>query len=231
VPLIFMADLPRTASAVPRTPWRALWQAFVDPAYRRLLIFNFWFSIANGVTATAQELYSLRVLDVSYAARQLLQSGLRAGQFAIAPWMGRLVDAWGNRPVMVVSQCIVATGPLFFLVATRAQPWWIVGAFVVWIAYAGLNVGVDTIKLKLAPADNNAPYVAVYHAVGDLANGAMLIAGGVIYDWLSAKGESAGTLYAELFAIGFVSRMLVVPLVAWLIEPGARRVREMVEAV
>jgi hypothetical protein len=83
-------------------------------------------------------------------------------------------------------------------------------------------------KLKLAPADNNAPYVAVYHAVGDLANGAMLIAGGFMYDWLMAKGASAATLYFELFAAGFVGRTLVVPLVAWLIEPGARRVRDLV---
>lgn len=227
-PLIFMADPPRSASAVPRTPWRALWRAFVDPAYRRLLVFNFWFSVANGITATAQELYPARVLNITYEVRQLLQGGLRAGQLAIAPWMGRLVDAMGNRPVMVVSQCIVATGPLFFLVATQAQRWWIVGAFVVWIAYAGLNVGLDNIKLKLAPADNNAPYLAVYHSVGDLANGVMLIAGGVIYDWLTAKGAPAESRYFEVFAIGFVGRALVVPLLAWLIEPGARRVREMV---
>ncbi len=228
VPLMFMVDPPRSPSAVPRTPWRALWRAFIDPAYRRLLIFNFWFSVANGITATAQELYPVRVLDISYEARQLLQGGLRAGQLVIAPWMGRLVDALGNRPVMVVSQAIVATGPLFFLAATPAHPWIIAGAFVVWIAYAGLNVGLDSIKLKLAPVDNNAPYVAVYHAVGDLANGAMLIAGGVIYDWLNAKSAQAASMYVALFAVGFVSRVLVVPLVAWLIEPGARRVREMV---
>jgi MFS family permease len=228
VPLIFMADPPRSASAMPRTPWRALWRALVDPAYRRILIFNFWFSVANGITATAQELYPVRVLDISYEIRQLLQGGLRAGQLVIAPWMGRLVDAWGNRPVMVVSQCIVATGPLFFLAATPAHPWIIAGAFAVWIAYVGLNVGLDNIKLKLAPPDNNAPYVAVYHAVGDLANGAMLIAGGVIYDWLTATTSPAASLYFELFAVGFVGRALVVPLVAWLIEPGARKVREMV---
>jgi MFS-type transporter involved in bile tolerance (Atg22 family) len=228
VPLIFMVDPPRSASAIPRTPWRSLWRAFVDPAYRRLLIFNFCFSVANGITATAQELYPARVLEISYEVRQLLQGVLRTGQLAIAPWMGRLVDGFGNRPVMVVSQCIVATGPLFFLAATPAHRWWIIGAFVVWIAYAGLNVGLDNIKLKLAPADNNAPYVAVYYAVGDLANGAMLIGGGVIYDWLTTKGAPASTLYSELFAVGFVGRALVVPLVAWLIEPGARRVREIV---
>ncbi len=229
LPLVFMVDPPRAASAVPRTPWRALWKAFVDPAYRRLLNFYFWFSIANGITGTAQELYPARVLNISYEVRQLLQGGLRGGQLMFAPWVGRLVDACGNRPVMVISQAIVATGLLFYLAATPAQPWWIVGAFVVWIAYVGLNVGLDNVKLKLAPADNNAPHIAVYYAVGDLANGVMLIVGGLIYDWLTAKGSPAGSRYFELFAIGFGARVLVVPLVAWLIEPGARRVREIVD--
>ena len=31
-------------------------RALVDPAYARLLLFDFWFSIANGFTATAQEI-------------------------------------------------------------------------------------------------------------------------------------------------------------------------------
>jgi len=153
---------------------------------------------------------------------------MRTGQLSIAPWMGRLVDRWGNRPIMVVSQCIVATGPLFFLVATPERPWLVAGAFLVWIAYAGLNVGLDNIKLKLAPAENNAPFVAVYHAVADLANGVMIIAGGAILDHLRSQGWKDGSFYAELFLIGFIGRALAVPLLARLIEPGARRLRELV---
>jgi hypothetical protein len=130
-----------------------------------------------------------------------------------------------------MSQIVVATGPLFFLLATPEQPWFIVGAFLVWIAYAGLNVGLDNIKLKLAPAENNSPFVAVYHAVGDLANGLTTLAGGAILDVLTARGSQAGSLYIELFVAGFVSRVLAVPLLAWLIEPGARPVREMALAV
>jgi hypothetical protein len=43
---------------------------------------------------------------------------MRVGQCAIAPAMGRLTNAWGNRPVMILSQLVVATGPLFFYLAT-----------------------------------------------------------------------------------------------------------------
>ena len=227
VPLMLMPGLSRSPSAVPRTPWRALGRALVDPAYRRLLLFAFWFSIANGISATAQEMYPIRVLDFSYTLRQVLQGVMRTGQLAIAPRMGRLVDAWGNRPVMVLSQCIVATGPLFFFFATPEWRWLIAGAYVAWIAYAGLNVGLDNIKLKLAPAENNSPFIAVYHAVADFANGTTMLFGGWVLDHLGPKGQ-AGPLYAELFIVGFVARVLVIPLLARLIEPGARRLKELV---
>ncbi|MFO0789557.1 MAG: hypothetical protein U0805_08865 [Pirellulales bacterium] len=69
-------------------------------------------------------------------------------------------------------------------------------------------------KLKLAPADNNSPFVAVYHTVADLANGVMIVVGGWMFDWIGAAGSQAMTLYAELFLVGFICRLLAVPLLA-----------------
>jgi hypothetical protein len=74
-------------------------------------------------------------------------------------------------------------------------------------------------KLKLAPADNNAPYLAAYHAVGDFANGLAIILGGLLYDRLAAGGSEALALYANLFLWGWVARTATVVLVARLIEP------------
>jgi MFS family permease len=141
VPLTLMPSLSHAPSAVPRAPWRSIGRAFVDRAYARLLLFFFWFSLANGFTATAQEMFPIGVLKIKYEFRQALQGMMRAGQLAIAPWVGRLVDRIGNRPVMIVSQLIVSSGPIFFLVATPERPWLIGGAFLVWSAYVGLNVG------------------------------------------------------------------------------------------
>jgi len=90
-----------------------------------------------------------------------------------------------------------------------------------------LNVGLDNIKLKLAAQDNNAPFVALYHAVSDLANGVAIVIGGAILDRLTLQSAQAASLYTEIFLAGFAGRMLVVPLLAWLIEPGARRLRDL----
>jgi MFS family permease len=226
VPLARMPGISHAPSAVPQAPWRNIRCALVDPAYSRLLIFMFWFSLANGFTATAQEKFPIDVLKIKYEIRQALQGMMRAGQLAIAPWAGQLVDRFGNRPIMIVSQLLVSSGLIFFLVATPERPWLIGGAFLVWSAYAGLNVGLDNIKLKLAPADNNAPFVAIYHATGDFANGIATVIGGCIYDRIVADKTHATTFYAHVFLLGLIGRLLAVSLLAWLKEPGARRVRD-----
>jgi Na+/melibiose symporter-like transporter len=228
IPLAKMPAVRHAPSAVPRAPWRTLGRAFCDPAYRRLLVFSCWFSVVNGIAAAAQEVYPIRVLGLGYPVRQMLQGAMRTGQLAIAPWMGRLVDRWGNRPVIVVTQLITATAPLFFLAATPDRPWLVAGAFAVWIAYAGLNVGLDNIKLKLASESNNAPYIATYYALSDLFNGLAIVAGGLLLERLLADGSQAMRLYAQVFLLAWIGRTLAAGLAARIIEPGARRLRDLV---
>ena len=62
VPLVMMPGMSHAPSAVPRRRGEAFGRALVDPAYARLLFFIFWFSIANGFTATAQEMFPIVVL-------------------------------------------------------------------------------------------------------------------------------------------------------------------------
>src|SRR4051812_20538499 len=59
VPLAFMPGVSQSPNSQPNAPWRSIWRAVADPRYRRLLTFNFVFSIANGFTATAQERYPI----------------------------------------------------------------------------------------------------------------------------------------------------------------------------
>lgn len=91
-----------------------------------------------------------------------------------------------------------------------------------------LNVGLDNIKLKLAPRENNAPYLAVFHSTGDLANGLAIVAAGVYFDQQLLAGTAPLAVYTELFLIGLLGRSSVVLLLVRLIEPGAQRLRTLV---
>jgi MFS family permease len=226
-PLVAMPSAEAAPSAVPRLPWRSLMRAATDPAYRRLIAFSVCFALASGITLSAQQLYPIRVLQIPYAAlfglsAVALNTLMWSGQSLIAPHAGRLADRFGNRPVMAVSLAVASSGLLFFWAATPDRTWLIVGAYLAWIAYAGLNVGLDNMKLKLAPADNNAPYLAAYHAVSDLANGAAIILGGLLYDRLAEGGSEALALFAKLFLCGWLVRTATVVLIARLIESTSR---------
>ena len=227
VPLALIPAMEYMPSAVPRTPWRAVLRATFKRPYRQLVLFSCYSSLVHGVTASAQSAFPWRILGMPYWSMQLLQGLMRAGQTAIAPTMGRCCDLWGSRPVMIVSLLVSGIGPLFFVAATPDRWWWLVGAYIAWTAYAGLNVGFDNAKLKLAPPDNTAPYLAVYYALADFVFAVMTVAAGLCIDGLVGAGWDQTQVYAGVFIVGFFGRLLGVPILIGMEEPGALRLRDL----
>ena len=174
VPLAMMPGMPNTPSARPRAPWRSIAHALrrsglSSPADFCLLVLHRQWRNRGGAGGLSAAFSCYSPTPPDRCCKVYCE-----GQFGIAPWMGRLVDLWGNRPVMVLSRSS-SHRPAILSVGHADQPWFVAGGLFVWIAYSGLNVGLDNIKLRLAPADNNAPFVAVYHAVSDLANGVAIV--------------------------------------------------------
>jgi len=226
-----LAWMPRAAaSRVVRqgATLREILAPFTDLRFLRLLLFGCWFSFFNGVTQSAQNLYPIRVLGISLFLSLAVQTGMRCGQMAVSPWVGALADRFGNRPVMIVSLLMVATGPLCYLAATPQQWWWFVAAWVVWIAYAGLNVGLPNLMLKLSPQRSNTPYIAAYYTVTGLCYAASTIAGGGLLDGLHnatfALWGSAAKLdyYQCTFLFGWATRSLGVLVLLLVPEVPAR---------
>ncbi|QDU94152.1 MFS transporter [Lignipirellula cremea] len=152
-----------------------------------LLAYSAWFALVNGVTQSAQSIYPKRVLLFSLFWIIAFTTCMRVGQMALAPAVGRWIDRHGHRGLLIVSQLIVALGPCFYLLATPEQPWWIAGAWLVWIAYVGLNIGLPSLLLKLAPARNRALWIAGYFAVSGLMYGIGTLSGGVLFDRLQDR--------------------------------------------
>lgn len=208
---------------------RSMWAPFSDPRFLRLVLFGCWFSFFNGVTQSAQNIYPVQVLGISLFLMLGLQTGMRCGQLSVSPYAGKLADRVGNRPVMMGSLLLVASGPLFFLLATPQQWWWFVGAWVVWIAYAGLNVCLPNLMLKLSAAESNTPYIATYYAVTGLCYAASTIAGGALLDWFQSEqfglfgGAVVLDFYQYSFLFGWITRSLGVLVLLLVIEDRGRR--------
>lgn len=186
-----------------------LWTPLRSRSFLGFLAFGIWFSVANGLTQSAQFFYPANVLGLGLFSMLALQSGMRLGQLPASPWLGRLCDRWGNRPVLAACQLLTAAGLLFYAAATPESPWWIAGAWVLWIAFAGLNVGLPNLMLGLSPRESSTSTIALYFAATSLAFGLSSILGGWIYDvW----GKTPG-----YFTAAFVGGWLVRSLgVGWL---------------
>lgn len=226
VPLV---QVPRVAPAAPRVAfaWRRLLAPLADGRFVRLLVFGCWFSFFNGVTQSAQNIYPYRALGIGLFTMLSLRTMMRLGQWTISPAVGRLADRQGNRPIIFVSLLIVATGPLFLLFASRAEPWWIVGAWGAWIAYAGLNVCLPNLMLYLSPRNGDTPYIAAYFAVTGLFYAGSTLLGGWLLDrfqeavWYMPLHGGKLDFYQASFLFGWVFRSLgVVPLL--LVVEGRR---------
>jgi MFS family permease len=184
---------------------------FVDSTFRRLLCYGLWFSFANGVTDTAVRIYQISVLQLSFAQKRILDSSSRGIQSILMPWAGTQADRHGNVPLLIVSQGLVASALLFLLIASPAAKWWVVGTYVLWIAYAGTNVAMPNLMLQLSEPTCSAAYAAAWFASTSLSYALSALAGGALFDYLKAnwKPVPLGTCSIDHFAILLLAGFLL----------------------
>ena len=236
IPLSRIPGLVAGRTRPPAAAFHSLVAPFADKRFRRLLLFGCWFSFFNGVTQTAQMIFPYRVLGLTLFVMLALKTGMRMGQLAISPWMGKLADRFGNKPVMIATLPIVAAGPAFFLVAGEAGWWWLIGAWAVWVAYAGLNVCLPNLILKLSSDQTNTPHIATFYAVTGFATAVATLIGGWIFDNFGdyhfcfpfASDAYSLDFYQYSFLFGWITRTMGVLLLLLVIErpdthAGARR--------
>lgn len=194
-----------------------------DLRFRKLLLFTCWSSLVAGMTQAPQAMFPAKILGFSLLTMLSFTIGMRLGQTALAAPVGRWVDRLGNRPVMVVAQALAACGPLFFLAAGVWGPWWIAGAWVVWIGYIGLNIGLPNLMMKLSPPGKASTYIALYFAAGGLFAGVGTILGGVLFEKtlpsLCERQHLPFDHYQIMFIGGFITRALGILLLWRIIEP------------
>ncbi|WP_428307773.1 MFS transporter [Lacipirellula sp.] len=234
LPLARVAE-PRAASRSTRNSGTSplprlgdLVRPLVDPRFRRLMAFGVCFSVANGLVQSPRQIFLASVLRLELAEKRSLDAASRGVQILLMPWLGRLVDRRGNVRLLVVSWSIVSLALVFFLIATPATWWLIIGAYVCWIAYAGLNVTLPNLMLSLSPRESTASYAAAWFAWTQLAYSLSILGGGYLFDRLAAMESPAGSLPATggwldrfgiLFAASGALMLVGVGLAARVPEP------------
>lgn len=96
-----------------------------------------------------------------------------------------------------------------------------------WIAYAGLNVCLPNLMLKLSPRETNTSYIAAFEAVRGLCYAASAIVGGYLVDHWRTCNVSLGCVEAQFFTVlflfGWVTRSLGAAVLLLVKEPAGQR--------
>lgn len=134
------------------------------------------------------------------------------GSMLSARRMGRLVDRWGPRRVLLVGHIAWSFLPAFWLFA---RP----GTAVLWIGLASLVGGVFStaaanagMKLvtRFPPAQQSAMYSAVSNSVASIAGGIGTLLAGILLqalgEWKASVGSLVLSAFPLLFLISFVLR-------------------------
>ena len=235
VPLALMPGT-RQYTRLPRElAWSRLAAPLVDRRFARLLLFRSWFSLANGVSQTVQNvIYPKDVLGFGVAPLQALKITTQVGQLAASRGVGRASDRVGNRPVLMAAQACVSASLLFYIAATGPDTrWLLIGAWVLFAAYVAHNICLPNLVLKLAPDAERPAYIAAGDALSSLFHAAATIGGGLLYDWLrSTSGDTAAEPYRScliILLLGFAMRSFGIVLLAVIDEPGAWTWRQILQ--
>ena len=184
-----------------------------DPHLFYLLGFSLWHAFWSGLTQSVFFLYRLKVLHIELMTYYLLESAMKLVQMPYGLVSSRYGKTLGRTRWLVVSWLLVTLSMLGWLLATPKQWWWIWGVYLLWGAWAGINVTGTELCWRLAPKGDNTFSLAVFDRVaGMLAGISGLIGGWYLDSWLQANrnwtmiGYSLSP-YHLLIMIGLLGRL------------------------
>jgi MFS family permease len=234
--LVPLARMPATRLYPrPESAWvvSAIAAPFADRRFQRVLLFRSWFSLANGISQTVQNIiYPKDILNFGVGPMSVMKVSTQLGQLIASNGVGRLSDRIGNRPVLMAAQACVSASLVFYILASGPDTrWLLLGAWILFAAYVAHNICLPNLVLKLSPELEKPAYVASNEALGSLFHAAATIAGGLLFDWLKSQASDSSTEpYRScliILVLGLTMRAFGVVLLAAIDEPGARRWRDM----
>ena len=183
---------------------RDLFEPWTNAGSRRLLTFGLWFSFFNGLTAVAQNLYPKNILRLPLVDMQWMQATMRVGQMGVSAGFGDMSRRIGLRCLVALCQLLVGLGPLFYLAATPDRPYLLYGAWILWSAYAGINIALPIWTMRLSGSQGAGPHLAAYYAWTSLALTVGTLSGGYLFDQLVGWSMNVGPWSIDRYGAAFV---------------------------
>jgi hypothetical protein len=211
--------------------WRELFSApFRQREFRSFITFACFWHFAAMIGAPFISLYLLTRVRMNLDQVMLLWTFSWVGGAVLARRLGRLVEMFGNRPLLILCTGFKATNMAALLAVGPETPWvfWIlVPAFMFdALLNSGIAIATNGFLLKNSPAENRTMYIAAGTAIAGMTGGVTSVLSGTA---LAAMQTSPVVWHGRpidgfhvLFLVSFVLRLASVWL-AWRVrEPRSR---------
>ncbi|MBI4977080.1 MAG: MFS transporter [Spirochaetes bacterium] len=208
-----------------------------QPQFRSYMIWNCAYAASAMIAAVFMLLYVLKVLGLPLWQVMIIWWTPGIGSALGAKPLGKLIDRYGSRPVLVLCTALKPLAPLIFFFITKETAFW--GLSIFFIADNMLNVGqqlsTNGFMLRMAPRENRGMFAAAIASLPGLAGGLSAIVGGVLLQlW---EGHDIGLFghtwnnYQYLFLLSTVLRILCIPLALRIKEPESAHPRDVIAAI
>ena len=203
--------------------------------FRAMLGFYAWWNLAVNLSTPFFAVFMLERMGLPFWYVTVLGTlssvcGLMANRF----WT-RLSERFGHRPVIFLATLGDALCPLGWLFASPGWSWVLIPIHCSGIFSAPLAVGPNNLVLKLSPARNASPYMAVFNAVvGPITALAAVLGGflaGAFSGWEGSLGPVSFGGLQLLFLISAIGRLSSLVLLWRIAEPRAASIGQTVRVL
>lgn len=138
-------------------------------------------------------------LHVSQISLILVLSGVV--NFIGAPYLGRLLDRWGERYVTAIGYGLLTLCCIGF--AMLSQVWILMALLLLIKLLVTLDIGIDTYVYRRAPADELTPTLSAGISINHVTSVAMPLIAGALMPWIGYSGVFWGTAGLILLSAPF----------------------------
>ncbi len=219
------------------SPLKVLCEPFLHAEYRTFVRWSAAKSFSMLFAASFMQLYALEVLAMPLWQVTVSWCLLGIGTAVSSRTWGRLADAHGQRPVLLLTMCGKPIIALVFLLVTPATAFVVLSTWFFFdgILNGGLLVATDGYMLRMAPRRNRSMFIATITGLAGISGGLGAIAGGRLLaelsGWQFVCLGREWNHYQLIFGASFVLRLLCVPLTATIRETKSSRPLKVLEEV
>ncbi len=163
-------------------------ESVAHPKFSHFLLFAILWNFALNISAPYFNLYMIKYLKMSYFDIALyVQIISNVTTILSVRILGRLIDRFGNKPILQISTFVVSFLPYLWCFTTPNN--WLFFVILVQIFagvfWPGIDLSFNNLALGLSPDENRSFYIAVLNLFVGITNAISFILGGYIIEYVA----------------------------------------------